>query len=257
MTFEDRRDAGRQTADRLATSTWHDPIVFALPRGGVPVAYEVAQRLAAPLDVLVARKIGAPNQPEFGIGAIAEGGMTVLDQHVVDRLGLTEANVEELVRAEQAELERRVARYRGDRTLSPLAEREVILVDDGLATGVTARAGLLALQALGPRRLVLAAPVCAEDTAARLTAAGTELISVHRPRDFRAVGNWYHRFDQTTDEEVLDLLRDASGRQRAPGADPPGPDAPLKAEPGEVHDLGRTARPANGEATLDAGAFER
>lgn len=212
MRFEDRRDAGRQLADRLAAGPWSDPVVFALPRGGVPVAAEVAQRLAAPLEVLVARKIGAPNQPEFGIGAIAEGGVRVLDQDVVDRLSLREADVDELVRTEQVELARRVATYRGARTLPPLTGCDVILVDDGLATGVTARAGVLALENLAPHRLVLAVPICAPDTARRLAASGIELVSVHQPDDFRAVGNWYRRFDQTTDEEVLELLAAADGR---------------------------------------------
>jgi len=212
MRFEDRRDAGRQLAERLAAGTWSDPVVFALPRGGVPVAAEVAQRLAAPLEVLVARKIGAPNQPEFGIGAIAEGSVRVLDRHVADRLGLREANIDELVRTEQLELARRVTTYRGARTLPSLTGRDVVLVDDGLATGVTARAGVLALEALAPRRLVLAAPVCAQDTARRLAASGIELVSVHQPDDFRAVGNWYRRFDQTTDEEVLELLAAADDR---------------------------------------------
>lgn len=206
MRFWDRRDAGRRLAEGLAVGRWQDPVVLALPRGGVPVAFEVARRLAAPLDVLVARKIGAPRQPEFGIGAIAEGGVRVLHQHVIGALGLRKAEVEALIGAEQVELDRRVKHYRGDRPLPDLADRDVILVDDGLATGVTACAGILAIRARAPRRLVVAAPVCAPDTADALTADGVEVVCLHQPQDFRSVGHWYRTFDQTPDEEVLELL---------------------------------------------------
>lgn len=224
MRFRDRRDAGRRLAERLALDRWQDPVVLGLPRGGVPVAYEVARRLVAPLDVLVARKIGSPRQPEFGIGAIAEGGARVLHQDVIVAIGLSEGEVEALIEAEQLELDRRVRRYRGDRPLPHLEGHDVILVDDGLATGVTANAGVLAIRAQVPRRLVMAAPVCAPDTAAALAADGVEGVCLHQPQDFRAVGHWYRTFDQTTDDEVVDLLADANGSRSPLKVEPPGDD---------------------------------
>jgi putative phosphoribosyl transferase len=227
--FRDRRDAGRQLAELLVPLGLIDPIVLALPRGGVPVAAEVARRLGAPLEVFVARKLGAPGRPELGIGALAEGGPNaesglrgpnaqagarVVDRESVRRLGVSEAQIEALVIAEQAELARRVQLYRGDRALPDLAGREVVLVDDGLATGVTAQASVIALRRHRPRRLVLAVPVAAPDRVDVLAADGLEIVCVARPRGFVAVGSWYDRFGQTSDAEVLDLLRAGSGRPR-------------------------------------------
>jgi putative phosphoribosyl transferase len=209
MRFRDRADGGRRLAERLLDEDLHDPLVLALPRGGVPVAYEVAAALQAPLDVFVARKIGAPTQPELGIGAIAEGGTTVLTRHLVDALGVTEAQLAAARERESLELARRVAQYRGERDLPDLRDRDVVLVDDGLATGVTAEAALRDLQARHPRRLVLAAPTCAPDTARRLSAL-VEVVCLDQPPDFRAVGLWYDTFDQTSDETVLDLLSRAA-----------------------------------------------
>jgi predicted phosphoribosyltransferase len=208
--FRDRAEAGRLLADELARHRLTDPIVLALPRGGVPVGYEVASRLGAPLAVFVARKIGAPGQPELGIGAIAEDNSAVVDRATARALSVSAAEFEELATREQAELERRVQRYRGGRPLPDITGRDVVLVDDGLATGVTAEAALRALRARAPRRLVLAAPVCAPETAERLKGVADEVVCLYAPPDFGAVGAWYDDFGQTSDAEVLDLLGRAS-----------------------------------------------
>lgn len=185
--------------------------MLALPRGGVPVAFEVATALGSPLEVFVARKIGAPGQPERGIGAIAEAGGLAVDHHALHILGLSSQHFQTMVAGERLELERRVRRYRSGRPLPSLTRRDVVLVDDGLATGVTAEAALHALRSQRPRRLVLAVPVCASATAARLQAMADEVVCVLSPSDFHAVGLWYDDFEQTTDAEVLDLLERATG----------------------------------------------
>jgi putative phosphoribosyl transferase len=207
----DRTDAGQRLATVLVGMDLRRPVVLALPRGGVPVGAEIAAALHAPLEVFVARKIGAPARPEYGIGAVAEGGEPLFDRWAVQALGLSDADLAELAEAERHELDRRVRRYRGGRPLPPLAGRSVVLVDDGLATGVTAEAALLALRdqvatAPGqPLRLILAVPVCARDSAARLRSLA-EIVCLSRPEDFRAVGLWYEEFGQTGDDEVLALL---------------------------------------------------
>jgi len=206
-TYADRAEAGRRLGEHLAAdASLADPVVLALPRGGVPVAAEVARALGAPLEVFVARKLGAPSQPELGIGAIAEGGDRVVDAHLVRMLGVDPARLDQLEADERHELARRVERYRGGRTLPDLSGRDVLLVDDGLATGVTAEAALGALRRLGPRRLVLAAPVGAADTVARLRAIADEVVCLLQPVTFQAVGSWYDDFTQTTDDEVTRLL---------------------------------------------------
>lgn len=209
MRFRDRTDAGRQLAERLADLGLADPVVLALPRGGVPVGFEVATTIGAPLEVFVARKVGAPGHPELGIGALAEGDGQVVDGEALRMLGVAPDRFDALVAEERLELDRRVRHYRGGRPLPRLEGRDVIVVDDGLATGVTAEAALRALLPHRPRRLVLAVPACAPDTAARLGALG-EVVCLLQPPDFRAVGLWYERFGQTSDEEVLDLLARAS-----------------------------------------------
>jgi putative phosphoribosyl transferase len=206
MPFHDRDEAGRRLAERLADLELHRPVVLALPRGGVPVAAPVAESLGAPLDVLVARKVGAPGHAEFGIGAIAEGSDEVVISDAAERVGVSPDQMQSLAAAEQEELERRVRRYRGDAEPPDVRDRDVLLVDDGLATGVTAEAALRSLRRRDPRRLILAIPVCAPDTAARLTALADEVVCLECPPDFGAVGYWYQIFDQTTDEEVLALL---------------------------------------------------
>lgn len=214
MQFRDREDAGRRLAERVQRLDLTDPVVLALPRGGVPVAFEVATALDAPLDVFVARKVGAPGHAELGIGAIAEGGGVVQNRRALQAVAVSEDEFARLADAEQAELERRVRRYRGDRALPSLTNRDVVLVDDGLATGVTAEASLHALTAHDPRTLVLAVPVCAPATADRLGYLADRVICVYSPIDFAAVGQWYEDFTQTTDDEVLDLLGRAMSSSR-------------------------------------------
>jgi putative phosphoribosyl transferase len=211
MRFRDRHDAGLQLATRLQAEALHDPVVLALPRGGVPVAFEIARTIECPLDVLVVRKVGAPQHREFGIGAIAEGGVTVRDEAAMRMVGVSAERFEQLASDERRELDRRVRLYRGDRALPNLAGRDVVLVDDGLATGVTAEAAIHAARELGADRVVLAAPVSAADTAARLSAIA-ELACLATPARFSAVGEWYDDFGQTTDDEVLDLLERARHR---------------------------------------------
>ena len=206
MRFRDRRDAGRRLAALVAELDLPAPIVLALPRGGVPVAAEVAARLGAHLDVLVARKLGAPQQPELGLGALAEGGVRVLDTDLVRRLGLTEDDLEAVTAREQVELDRRVEAYRGGRPLPAVAGRAVVVVDDGVATGGTAEAALRAVRAGGPARLVLAVPTAAPDAVRRLAQVADDVVCVITPESLTAVGQWYEDFTQTTDREVAELL---------------------------------------------------
>ena len=208
--FEDRRDAGRRLAERLASYAEERPVVFALPRGGVPVGAEVSRSLGAPLEVIVSRKLGAPGQPEFGIGAVTPGGVRVLNERAVRALGIEEDYLEMVSTRELAEAERRLRLFRGEgRPYPDLEGRTAILVDDGLATGVTARASLLALRRMNPQRLVLAVPVCAVQTAELLRPETDELICLLAPADLEAVGLWYRNFEQTSDEEVVRLLEQA------------------------------------------------
>ena len=212
MTFQDRRDAGRQLAARVRKLRLADPVVLALPRGGVPVGYEVALALRAPLDVVVARKIGAPMQPELGVGALAEGGVTVFDEHTLRMLGLTADDVTSTVEQESAELARRVRSYRGDRPPVAVAGRSVLVVDDGLATGVSARAALRSVRARHPDRLILAVPVGPVDAAELMAPDADEVVVLETPHRLTAVGQWYVDFTQTPDESVLELLAAAAAR---------------------------------------------
>jgi putative phosphoribosyl transferase len=211
MLFADRDEAGRELAEEIARccppgSSEQRPLVLALPRGGVPVAVPVAARLDADLGVVVARKIGAPGRPEYGIGAIAEDGHPTFDIDALDALGLTENDLAETVAAERVELDRRIRQYRGGRPLPPVAGRTVVLVDDGLATGVTAVAGLRWLRLRGPARLILAVPVCASAARDLVDAEADQVVCLHMPPLFRAVGQWYDDFDQLTDADVDRLL---------------------------------------------------
>ncbi len=206
MVFKDRAEAGRRLADRLQEFRDENPIVLALPRGGVPVGYEVARALGAPLDVMIARKLGAPGHPELGIGAIAPGGVRVLNEEAIHMLGIREAEIDAIAAQEERELERRLRRFRGERPAPEIRGRTIILVDDGLATGVTAKAALRAIRKEGPRRIIFAVPVCASDTARALADEVDELLCLEAPPYFGAVGLWYQDFEQTSDEEVLELL---------------------------------------------------
>ena len=210
--FADRRDAGRQLAERLASLASTNPIVIALPRGGVPVAAEVAEALRAPLDVIVVRKLGVPWQPELGLGAIAEGGVRVLNHELVTETGITAAQLESVTARERMELDRRVVRYRGDRPAVDVADRAVILVDDGLATGYTARAAVESLRHRRPRRIVLAVPVAPEESVRELSHVADEVVAVDQPPWFFAIGQFYDDFSPTSDDEVTELLDAASAR---------------------------------------------
>jgi putative phosphoribosyl transferase len=208
--FRDRTEAGRLLAELLREYAGRDDvIVLALPRGGVPVGYEVAQALGAPLDVFVVRKLGVPGHEELAMGAVATGGLLVLDEGLVRALGIPEEELQRVVEAELRELERRDAAYRGDREPPNLEGKTVILVDDGLATGSTMRAAALAVRRLNPARIVVAVPVAAEETCDAFRDVVDDIVCGVTPNPFRAVGLWYDDFSQTTDEEVRDLLEGA------------------------------------------------
>jgi putative phosphoribosyl transferase len=206
MPFRDRVDAGHQLAAALRHLRDQHPVVLALPRGGVPVAAEVARELDAPLDVILVRKIGVPGHEELGVGALGEGGVQVVNDEVRRRAQVTGAQIEAVARDERAELERRARVFRGDRPMTPIRDRTAIVVDDGIATGSTARAALQVARALGARRVVLAAPVAPPDTAAELRADADEVVIVEEPTHLYAIGAWYRDFTQTTDAEVVQLL---------------------------------------------------
>lgn len=214
MRFRDRHDAGAQLAERLEAHRAEHPVVLGLARGGVPVAAEVARALKAELDVLVIRKLGAPGCPEYAIGAIAEGGAVYVRRAAIDEVGLGEDEVEALAAREAIELARRVRAYRGERPMPDLAGRTVIVVDDGVATGATALAAARAARGRGASRVILAAPVIAGASAQTLRQEFDEVVAVDFPEPFIAVGIWYERFGQTSDEEVVDCLRLA---RQAPG----------------------------------------
>jgi len=208
MHFRDRVDGGRRLAGLLnAYARRADVVVLALPRGGVPVAFEVARELKAPLDVFVVRKLGVPGHPELAMGAIASGGVRVLSDDLIRELAIPRSLVEQVSAREQLELERRERAYRGDRVMPSLQHHTVILVDDGLATGATMEAAVRAARTHEPARIVVAVPVGAEETCARLRETADEVVCAATPEPFRAVGLWYDRFDQTTDEEVMALLK--------------------------------------------------
>jgi putative phosphoribosyl transferase len=205
--FRNREDAGRQLAARLdAYKNRPDVVVLGLPRGGVPVAYEVARQLVAPLDVFVVRKLGLPGQNELAMGAIAGESVEVLNHDVIDHLGVPRAVVDRVVERERAELRRREMAFRADRVPLDVAEKTVIIVDDGLATGSTMEAAIAALRQMGPARIVVAVPVGAEETCARLRTTADEVVCLATPWPFNAVGQWYEDFAQTTDQEVRALL---------------------------------------------------
>lgn len=208
--FRNRTHAGRQLALALHDYA-HDPaaIVLALPRGGVPVGFAIARALGLALDILMVRKLGMPGQEEFAVGALASGGIRVLQRDMLAYAGVSEQALEALCARETAELERRELRYRGARSPPPLAGHTVILVDDGLATGASMRAAIAAVSACEPARTVVAAPVGAAQTCALLAAEVDELICPLQPSGFQAVSHWYRQFEQTTDEEVMALLAQA------------------------------------------------
>jgi putative phosphoribosyl transferase len=214
MLYRDRFDAGRALAAKLARyADRPDVVVLALPRGGVPVAFEVAQALNAPLDIFLVRKLGVPGHEELAMGALASGGVRVLNTEVVRALRLPEEVIDAVARQEGQELERRARAYRGDRPAVDVRGKTVILVDDGLATGSTMRAAVAALRRQKPARIVVAVPVGAQETCEELGAEADEVVCARMPESFFAVGQWYDDFTQTTDEEVRELLQQAAGER--------------------------------------------
>jgi predicted phosphoribosyltransferase len=205
--FRDRREAGQALAARLAPLAAEHPVVVGLPRGGVPVAREVAVALDAPLDVILVRKLGVPFQPELAMGAIGEDGVRVLDENLVREAQVTDAELARVQSRERGELERRVSLYRQSAPRVSLERRSVIIVDDGLATGSTARAAVQVARQHGAARVVLAVPVAPRDTVTALSTVADEVVAVATPEPFGAVGNWYRDFAQVSDRDVEALLR--------------------------------------------------
>ena len=218
--FLDRRDAGRRLASRLTGLGPAHPVVVGLPRGGVPVGFEVAKLLGAPLDVLAVRKLGAPGNPELGVGAIAEHGSAVLDPVTARRVGMTQEALDATLAREMLELRRRVARYRDGRAPMSVAGRTAIIVDDGLATGLSDLAAVRALRAQGAARIVVAVPVGSRQAVALVGREADDIICHTTPEDLLGVGRWYGDFSPVSDEEVIELLRRSAIQEPSSEADP-------------------------------------
>ena len=218
MHFADRRDAGRRLAsmlghlivDGVVDGADNDIVVLGLPRGGVPVAFEIARALSAPLDVIVVRKLGAPCQPELAMGAIGEGGVRIVDEGVVRSVGATEEEIAAIEARERTELARRAQQFRGDAAPIAVEGRTAVIVDDGIATGSSARVACRIVRARGASRLVLAVPVAPERWTRELRGEADEFVCVSAPRWYRSVGEWYRDFTQTTDDEVIRCLARAA-----------------------------------------------
>lgn len=210
MIFEDRREAGRELGYALLKRGYADqlPLVLGIPRGGLVIAEEVAQVLVAPMDVIIARKIRAPYQPELGIGAVVDGDhITIINEEVARSVGATQPYLEREIAYQREEIDRRLSFYRGDRSAPEVAGKTVIVVDDGIATGYTFRAALEGIRRRNPRGLVAGAPVSARDSFEMLRAFADEVVCLHTPDFFMAVGAWYRNFDQVSDEEAVSILR--------------------------------------------------
>ncbi len=234
MQFRDRRHAGEKLAEELEELRFERPVVVALPRGGVPVAAEVARRLRAPLEILAVRKLGAPGNPELGVGAVAEDETGVLDQETAARVGMTQELLDETLAREARELRRRVERYRDGRAALDVADRTVIVVDDGLATGLTDLAAVRALRKRGARRIVVAVPVGSEQAVALLEGEADRVVCLTVPARLYGVGMWYEDFAPVGDEEVVSLLAQAAAKTRV---------RPLSFELGEARVSGELAMP--------------
>jgi putative phosphoribosyl transferase len=246
MMFRDRVDAGRQLAAKLRYLAGQPVVVLGLPRGGVPVAAEVATALGAPLDVIVVRKLGVPFQPELGMGAVGEDGVLVIDPEIVDAAGVSEVELAAIEERERAEVARRALRYRGARPRLPLAGRVAVIIDDGIATGSTARAACQVARALGAARVVLAVPVAPPGWQDRIGRDADELVAVATPVFFYAIGQFYADFSQTSETEVAACLEHAAARELGPGPEP----VPL--EPAKAPELG----PAPGHAAVTSPAAD-
>jgi putative phosphoribosyl transferase len=205
--FHDRKDAGQQLA-KLLTAYENDPkgLLLALPRGGVPVAFEVAKQLHLPLDVFIVRKLGVPYQPELAMGAIANGDVTILNDDIIAALNISQDEINTVKSQEEKELRRREIQYRHDRTFPAINGKHIILIDDGIATGTTMQAAILALKKLSPAKIIVAVPVAARDNLSVLKRMADEVVCLYTPEPFYGVGMFYEIFSQTTDEEVCDLL---------------------------------------------------
>lgn len=206
--YLDRHEAGRILADQLQEYANHkNVIVLALPRGGVPVAYEIAQKLTVPLDVFIVRKLGVPGHEELAMGAIATGSTTVFNDEIITQLHISKSQIARIIQLEEEELKRRNTNYRDDKPFPAIENQTVILVDDGIATGATMRAAIKALHQLKPAKIIMAVPVAAFSTCAELTGLVDQIICPLKPHDLYAVGAWYEHFSQTSDEEVITLLK--------------------------------------------------
>lgn len=206
MRFADRIEAGKQLAQVLKGYKTENMMILALPRGGVPIGYELALELDVPLDVLIVRKLGTPGHEELAMGAIGPGGVVVMNHEVVNMMHISSSQIDQVLADEQTELRRRLRHFRGTRPFPDISGRTVVIVDDGLATGSTAMAAVQAVRAMKPAQVILAIPVCAKDSADRLRPMVDDLLCLQMPADFMAVGYWYNDFRQTTDAEVIDLL---------------------------------------------------
>jgi predicted phosphoribosyltransferase len=208
MKYDDRTQAGKVLAENFRGLTNHkDILVLALPRGGVPVAYEIAKTLNAPLDVFIVRKLGVPTHEELAMGALATGGVTVFNEEIVRQLHIPKEMMDEVIEKEKVELARREAAYRGNKPLPEIKNKTIILVDDGIATGATMRAAVKALRLLKPAKIIIAIPVAEYNTCQEMEKIADEVICPLKPTMFYAVGAWYENFPQTTDEEVCELLK--------------------------------------------------
>lgn len=207
MLYKDRQEAGKQLAEKLIKYISENPIVIALPRGGVVVGYEVAKKLKAPLDIIVARKIGAPFHPEFGVGAIAPNGIRVVNAETTRLLGISESQIDEIVEKETIEMERRINLYRNGLPSIDLKGRTIIVVDDGLATGVSTKAAILSLKKMKPKKIILAVPVSPPDAGNKFKHEVDEFLCLNEMPDFFAVGYYYYDFEQVSDAEVINLIQ--------------------------------------------------
>lgn len=208
MIFRDRADAGRRLANRLADLAGKDGVVLAIPRGGVVVGAEIARKLGLEIDLIIPRKIGAPQNPELAIGAVTQDGTTIFDRRLIDLLGLSESELEEKISFEIHEIKRRMSLYRGSEETPNYEGRRLIVVDDGIATGYTVLAALRSARNFHPRELILAIPVAPPDTLAMLEKEVDRIVCLHTPDVFYAVGQFYQHFDQTEDEEVINILKE-------------------------------------------------